>query len=209
MNPQPPQPRNPFRRLLPLRSFAVALLLLLAGSASADSVRLDPAFKITDLDGKERLPFQFNEGDRAAVFVFVWHTCPVANAYAPEIERISREHQGKGIATYLVEVDPKLTSEKAREHVADYRLTMPVFVDREHRLAGALGATHSPQAVVVLPEGNIVYRGRIDDRQVDYGKRRAGASVTDLRDVLTSVLAGDAPDFRETPVVGCYLPEVD
>ena len=204
-----PSLRSRNRHFLSIRLSVVALFLLAAFASPVGAAELDRAFAMTDLDGEERRPFQFNEGDRAALFVFVWHTCPVANAYAPEIERIFREHEAKGISTYLVEVDPKLTPEKAREHVADYRLTMPVFVDREHRLAGALGATHSPQAVVVTPDGNIVYRGRIDDRQADYGKRRATASVTDLRDVLTEVAAGDAPDYRETLVVGCYLPEVD
>ena len=178
--------------------------LLLVGTLSLTGADAKPEFK--DLQGVVQRPLD-TAGRAATVLVFVWQTCPVANAYAPEIERIYQDYKQRGVALYLVQVDPGLKLEKARQHAQDYGYTMPVLHDPKGVLSQHTGATMTPEAVVLLPDGRKIYNGRIDNRQAALGKRRPKATVFDLRDTLEAILAGKELKPRSTEVIGCYLPE--
>ncbi|HAV62164.1 MAG TPA: hypothetical protein DCY13_07340 [Verrucomicrobiales bacterium] len=188
-------------RLL-IKLLALALLLG-AGPAQA----AEPAAGWKDINGVVQRPLSTAD-HRATVLIFVWHTCPVANSYAPEIERIFREYREKGVAVYLVHVDPDLKEERAKRHAADYGYTLPILIDHQHALVKHTGASMTPEAVVLLPDGSRIYNGRIDNRQAALGKRRPKATETDLRDTLDAVLAGRKLEPRSTEVIGCYVPEL-
>ena len=129
------------------------------------------------------------------VYVFVGPECPVSNFYAPEIERL-------GMPAGAVLVYPDATEDEARAHSKTYKLTLPRRVDRG--LADRLGVRRIPTAVV-LRRGEIVYRGRIDDRWSADGRRRAEPTSKDFEEALAAVAAGRPPAVVETPVHGCPL----
>src|SRR6185436_4430790 len=103
-------------------------------------------------------------------------------------------------------VESDLTAEKARSHVKDYGFKCGALLDPEHRLVKASGATISPEAAVFLADGTLAYRGRIDDRVADFGKRRVEPTRRDLRLALDAILAGKPVQARLTKAVGCYIP---
>jgi len=65
-----------------------------------------------------------------------------------------------------------------------------------------------PEAVVVLADGSIAYRGRIDNFYADYGKPRRMATEHNLRDALDAVLARKAVERPSTTPVGCFIPDL-
>ncbi len=169
-------------------------------------VAADAKTEFTDLQGRTQLPLA-TAGFKATVLIFVWQTCPVANAYAPEIERIYQDYRSRGVAMYLVQVDPDLRVEEARAHAKEYGYTLPLLHDPKAVLSRHVGATMTPEAVVLLPDGTRIYNGRIDNRQAALGKRRPKATVFDLRATLDAILAGKKLEPRTTEVIGCYIPE--
>jgi hypothetical protein len=66
------------------------------------------------------------------------------------------------------------------------------------------GVRTTPEAAVFVG-GQLVYRGRIDDRFVDFGKMRAEAAQHDLEEVLAGIVAGKIPRYRETRAIGCAI----
>ncbi|MBY0232753.1 MAG: redoxin domain-containing protein [Gemmataceae bacterium] len=144
-------------------------------------------------------------GAKATVLLFVMADCPISNSYAPEMERIRKDYAGKGVAFFIVHADPDTTAAQARKHARDYALGCPVLLDPRHVLAKRAGATKAPEAAVLAPE--TVYRGRIDDAYLDFGKRREKPTRRDLRLALDAVLAGKKPDKAVAPVIGCDLPD--
>jgi hypothetical protein len=64
-----------------------------------------------------------------------------------------------------------------------------------------------PEAVVLSPQGRILYRGRIDDRYTADGIRREVPTSRDLEAALTAVVAGKQPPVARTKAFGCPLPE--
>jgi len=54
-----------------------------------------------------------------------------------------------------------------------------------------------------------VYRGRIDDRYVDFGRARAAPTSRDLREVLQALARGGPVAPRTTAAVGCSIPQLE
>jgi len=178
---------------------AVGLLVLLAACGGA----ANPALR--DADGVAHQPLARGPGT-VHVVVFTSHECPIANAYAPTLKALAASWAGKPVRLFLAHVDPDVAADQVRAHAAAYELPGTVLLDPRHELARALGATRTPEAVV-LGDAGIAYRGRIDDQWAALGSRAQQAAVHDLRDAVAAVLAGKAVANPTTDVVGCLLPE--
>ena len=122
---------------------------------------------------------------KAVVLLFIARDCPISNSYVPEIERIIARDAREKVAFILVSPDPDTTLASARQHARDYGYTCPLLLDPAHRLAHRAGATVTPAAALFAPGGRLLYRGRIDDLFLGFGKRRDAAARHDLRDALT------------------------
>jgi peroxiredoxin len=158
-----------------------------------------------DLKGTKHVPLDA-KGARAVVFFFMVADCPVANYYTSEISAIVKDHAGKPVRFFVVHVDPDLTPAKARAHAKEYGITCPVLIDAKHQLVKATGATMTPEAAILTPEGKIAYRGRIDDRYVELGKRRIAPTQRDVRKALTALLAGQPVKEPRSQAIGCPIP---
>lgn len=200
--------------------FFLILWLLLAGismgnALSEDSLadepkpsQVDADIAIAGINGEVTFPLRCKpDGGKAAVVIFITNDCPIANRFAPEIERIRSDYAGKGVALTLAHVDPDLDAETAKTHAKEYGLKASVVIDREHVLVRATGATVTPEAIVIDPKGAIQYRGRINDLFAGYGDRRKEPRNHDLRDALDAVLAGKPVAVPETRALGCFIQE--
>jgi peroxiredoxin len=191
---------------------AIMLLLLLsvaspwtgAGQKDEGQKEKQPEFK--DVNGRAQTPLA-QPDKKATVLFFLMPDCPISNSYAPEIQRICVAYEAKKIAAFVVHADPDVTVEQAKKHAKEYGFLCPVLLDPAHVLAKKAGVTMAPEAAVLGPSGKVVYRGRIDDWYVDYGKRRGEPTQRDLRNALDAVLQGKAIATPTTKVIGCHLPE--
>jgi hypothetical protein len=160
---------------------------------------------LKDLDGRDVRPLE--DGRAATVFIFTRTDCPVSNRYAPEISRLHAAFAPKGIAFWLVYVDPAQTAEAVRRHMAEYGYHMGALLDLRHELVSLTQAAVTPEAVVYSGK-RIVYRGRIDDRYVALGKARRTATTHDLEDVLTAIAEGRTVEPRSTHATGCFIADL-
>jgi thiol-disulfide isomerase/thioredoxin len=168
----------------------------------------DTSVSIQDLEGKEQFPFRIEEA-KAAVLFFVTQDCPISNAYAPELARLNKEFGSKGFKLMLIYVDPDVTNDEIKNHMKDYSLTgYTAFADKQHILVNPTGATVTPEAVVVLPDSTIAYRGRINNMYPDLGQRRRVITEKDLRNALNSIIENKPIQVPRTRAVGCYMPNI-
>jgi hypothetical protein len=159
---------------------------------------------VRDLDGHVRRPFAPN--GHGSVLVFLTTDCPIANAYAPEIQDVCRTAAPKGIECLLVYEDPGMTPSAARAHLAAYRYSgIPAAIDADGTIAQAAAATVTPEAVLIDATGTSRYRGRIDNLYVGLGRRRQAATIHDLRDAIAAVLMGRAIARPRTEAFGCSI----
>lgn len=196
--------------LLPSVLVCLGLFPALGAGLGACSRAASPAPAATPhgkaLDGSEVDPFADHDAV-ATVLLFVWSECPVSNRYAPEVARICREFAPKGVRFELVYPVDTDTPDVVKAHQDTYAYPCEVLLDPDHELVAFTGATMTPEVAVYDHDRTLVYRGRIDDLNVDYGKARAKATTHDLEDVLTKLVAGESVAFTSNRPVGCFIPE--
>jgi len=177
-----------------------------AGILFAAAVLAVSADSFAGMDGSALHPFASSAPAR--VFLFARTDCPITNRYAPELQRLSREFAGHAVEFWLVYPDPAATSQRIRDHVAQYSFPGTVLRDPHHQLVKLARATVAPEAAVFNPAGHLVYHGRIDDQWLTPGKARPAAQTHDLEDAISAVLARRLPAQSETNAVGCWLADV-
>jgi hypothetical protein len=167
---------------------------------------------VTDLDGRVVQPLAvLGASVRGAVFVFTRSDCPIANRYAPDLERLQQRAAAASIEFSLVFVDPGESVAAIREHLRAFGYTGRALRDPRHDLVRAAGATIAPEAAVFARDAStprLVYRGRIDDRYQAPGRMRPAATTHDLQDVIDQLRDARALALRETQAVGCVIADL-
>jgi hypothetical protein len=164
--------------------------------------------RLLDPTGQSHEPLQSTAARKATVVLFTLPDCPIANAFAPEINRLVADYSARGVAFFLAHADREVTAAAARQHAMDFGFRCPVLLDPQHALVAALGATRTPQAFLLGPDGKTRYQGRINNLFADYGTRRQTISQHDLREALDAVLASKPVTRPVTEAIGCHIQTV-
>jgi hypothetical protein len=139
------------------------------------------------------------------VWIFTRTDCPIANRYAPAIEKLYQEYSARGVAFKLIYPEPGVTAANVEKHRTEYRLTVPFEIDSKQLLVKQAGVQVTPEAAV-FSDGKLIYRGRIDDRQAALNFARQGTVTQDLAITLDSILTGHRPPkLRTTRAFGCAI----
>jgi hypothetical protein len=166
----------------------------------------DPPVRLLDLDGQ---PFDLWLPDAAAtVAVFARSDCPISNRCAPEIRRLHEAYHPRGVAFYLIYVDPDEEPEAIRRHLLEYNYPCEGLRDPKHTLVAHCQATTTPEAVVFDKDHVMTYRGRVDDAYVGLGQPRAEATSRDLADAIEATIQGRPVARPRTKAVGCLIADL-
>ena len=117
-------------RVLPM----ACIVMLLGGSVSGQT---------RDIDGRSVAPFQ--PAGKANVLLFVQTDCPISNSYAPEIQRICRVYESKGVSCALAYEDVRVDAAAVRKHMKDFSYTgITATIDTSRALAERAGRGELP-----------------------------------------------------------------
>ncbi len=151
--------------------------------------------------------FRPTPGRRATVLIFVSTDCPISNRYAPELARLGQTFSARAVRFFLVYPNANDDEQAIGEHRRAFQFPGETFRDLKHELVRMAQATVTPEAAVFDAVGRLVYRGRIDDRYVDFGVDRPVATRHDLQEALDAVLADKPVAVPATRAVGCFISE--
>jgi hypothetical protein len=185
----------------------LASAVLLAISARAQDRQTVPDISLTvkDIRGQLQSPFKL-DGQAASVLFFILQDCPISNRYAPKITRLVRDYQSKNIRFSLIYVDPATNAKAIAAHAREYNLPeIPAIHDARHLLVAAVSASITPEVAVVGKQGEILYRGRIDNLYEALGKPRRNVTEHDLRNALNAILQNKKVPIARTQAIGCYI----
>lgn len=162
--------------------------------------------EVRNLEGRNVDPFQLSAD--AYVFFFVQMNCPISNRYVPEIRRLFQMYGQGGTRFFLVYVNPREAGGEIERHLEEFSLTLPVLLDPEHHMVRKSAADVTPECSVFSSTGDLLYRGRIDNRYFGLGRARPAATRFDLEEVLQALRKGETPEFRETEAFGCFISDL-
>ena len=182
------------------------LALLVALSATAARAGGKGATGL-DLNGQPVDPFEASHG-KLVVLLFVRTDCPIANRYAPEIQRLSAAHADT-TRFWLVYPDKSESPEQIRAHDKDYGYAISALRDPKHALVKLAGATITPEAALFEGDGRLIYHGRIDNWFVEMGRARSAPTRHDLENAILAAVKNPAASVAATQAIGCYISDLN
>jgi cytochrome c biogenesis protein CcmG/thiol:disulfide interchange protein DsbE len=129
-------------------------------AAELTSVRTDvgdpmPAYTAKYLDGK---PLNLASEKGSVIFLNVWATwCGPCRFETPELQALQNQYAANGLKVIGVSVDEGETS-AVKTFVTEQKITYPVAVDPEGRIANLLQTTVLPTSLLLDRNGKIVWR---------------------------------------------------
>ena len=177
-------------------------------SLSQNKVPIDtelPRLNFTTLSGDTyTLDSLTEKGPVAALFLAT--QCPVAQRYTTRLKRLHTKFTTDDKHTTFVGIyaNEEDTLDDVKTYIQKAGYTFPIVKDTTGYLAELLGATMTPQAIVLDTSGTLRYRGPIDDNRYENRVKH-----NYLHDALLATHTGDSPPLREAPAFGCtiHLPE--
>ncbi|MBV8544176.1 MAG: TlpA family protein disulfide reductase [Acidobacteria bacterium] len=124
------------------------------------SVRTDvgdpmPAYAAKYLDGK---PLDLASEKGNVIFLNVWATwCGPCRFETPELQALQNQYAAKGLKVIGVSVDEGETA-AVKTFVTEQKITYPIAVDPEGRIANLLQTTVLPTSLLLDRNGKIVWR---------------------------------------------------
>jgi hypothetical protein len=169
-------------------SLLLGIALLLGGAGLAGAGR--PA--------APRLPL--------TVYVFLAETCPISQQATLPLRALHARYAPLGVRFVGVFPAPGSTAASVAEFARTYALPFATQPDASQQLTRQLGATITPEAIVVAADGHTVrYQGRLDDQYAALGQRRTISQHHELADALADLAAGRPVAVPRAPAVGCFI----
>jgi thiol-disulfide isomerase/thioredoxin len=114
-----------------------------------------PAYAATYLDGK---PLNLANEKGSVIFLNVWATwCGPCRFETPELQALQNQYAASGLKVIGVSVDEGDSAE-VKTFVGEQKITYPIAVDPEGRIATLLQTTVLPTSLLIDRDGKIVWR---------------------------------------------------
>lgn len=166
-----------------------------------------PSFELLDTVTDKILSLDLLKGKIGTVILFICNHCPFVIHINPEIAKMAKEYQEKGIAFIAISSNdivnypqdaPHLMKKIAQE--ADY--TFPYLYDKTQEVAKAYNAACTPDLYLFDKSLGLVYRGQLDDSRPG---NRISLSGMDLRNAIEALINGNEINPIQKPSIGCNI----
>ncbi len=161
-----------------------------------------PDFSLGSLQGQLTNIASVLQGKKGAVIVVWSSTCSHCIRYDKYFNEFGSRHPQIGlliVSSRKGEDLPAITKAAAKRG-----LTFPIVHDPEGRVAGQWFARQTPRAYLIDPQGNLMYRGAIDN----YKYPEDPEHVAYLEPALTQFLNGQPIQRQEVASFGCAVESV-
>ncbi len=164
-----------------------------------------PEFTLQDPDGK---PYSLTEqlGDKGLLIAFICNHCPYVQAIAHRLASDAKALQAEGINVLAimsndyryVNIDsPPYMKQFATEH----GFSFPYLVDENQLVGRAYKAVCTPDFFGFNHDGELQYRGRLDDAAMGDPKGRTPELLNAMRQIAKT---GKGP-AQQMPSIGCSI----
>ena len=188
---------------------ALVALCLVSHVSAAEKIQPKPpgeqikSFRLPDFRGKQ-WSFDDYKDQKAIALAFLGTECPLARQYGSRLQEIADKYQDKGVTVVGVFSNQQDSLAEMGAFARVLKVDLPLLKDGGNQVADHLGASRTPEVVLLDGQRTIRYRGRIDD-QFTYGRQRPKVEREYLVEAIDALLAGKPVETAETEVVGCHI----
>lgn len=179
--------------------------------AKTTGLGLAPDFTLEDLDGNEVSLSQF----KGKTVVLEWFNpgCPFvqyAHGKGP-LEDMGEAKVKEGIVWLAINSGAAgkqgAGADANKKAAGEWSITYPVLLDETGEVGKAYGAKTTPHMYIIDAEGNLVYRGGLDNAPL--GEVRGDSHINYVETALAALAAGKPIETTETQPYGCSVKYAD
>ncbi len=145
-------------------------------------------------------------GRRAVVLLFVALDHRESSEAGRAMAKLAAAFEPRGVLFLAVCFEPSTGTPAARQFAAEVGSAFPVLLDPARIVARQAGVREVPEAVVVAPDGQVMYRGRVAARLSATGDVQTTQTSYDLGSALRSIDRDELPAVFSTRAEGLGLP---
>lgn len=166
-----------------------------------------PHFRLYETRSEKIMNLDQLKGTLGTVIMFICNHCPFVKHVNPEITRLAKDHQNKGvgfiaISSNDVEKYPQDGPVFMKETAAKEGYPFPYLYDATQEVARAYEAACTPDFFVFNKEMKLVYRGQLDDSRPGNTLPLNGL---DIRNALEALRTGIEVSQFQKPSIGCSI----
>ena len=144
--------------------------------------------------------------DKGVLIAFICNHCPYVKAIADRLAADAKMLQSHGIGVLAVMSNdyhshPADAPERMADFARQYGFTFPYLIDEEQTVAKQYGAICTPDFFGFNAEGELQYRGRLDDAKMGDAKARTPELVNAMLEIAKT---GQGPK-EQLPSMGCSI----
>lgn len=166
-----------------------------------------PNFNLKDTVSEQTMNLQSLKGTQGTLIMFICNHCPFVKHVNPEIARLGKEYQAKGIGFIAIssnDVDnyPQDAPHLMRWTAQQENYTFPYLYDETQKVAKAYHAACTPDFYLFDADLKLIYRGQIDDSRPGNDIPLTGE---DLRNAMDALINDEPIDQDQKPSLGCNI----
>jgi peroxiredoxin len=159
--------------------------------------------RLTDAWGKQVALKDLWTSDHLVILV-MGTECPLARLYASRFQELAKQHHDKACDFVMVDANTQDSLADLQRFIDANHVEITLLKDLGQRLTRKLAAVRTPESFLLNREGQVIYRGRIDD-QYQIGVTRPEIGRKDLQVAIHEALSGSKIEVPNTPVQGCLI----
>lgn len=162
-----------------------------------------PDFTLKGFDDKEVSLSDF----KGKIVVLEWFSnrCPFVQYHyekASTMIDLANKYKDQGVVWLAIDSTSFATDREVKDFAAKHSIPYPILDDRQGDVGRAYGAKTTPHMFVIDKQGNIVYKGAIDNAPL--GESENGL-VNYVDKALAELTSGEAVSTAETRPYGCNV----
>jgi len=164
--------------------------------------RVFDRLELENYDGA-KVPLGIYQEKELTVLIFLAHDCPICQKYGDAFRELSTKHP----QVQVIGIAPAdgATKDLIGGYAATFGLSFPILLDEKKVLAHVLKGKVTPEVFLFNNEGDLLYRGKVDNWFYELGKYRQVVTEHYLDDAIRATLKGEMVSPNRTEPVGCIM----
>ena len=182
-----------------MRTVGLSFLIFLTTFPFLSGASGSVTFSGQDIVTAASVQLATSEASKGIVVVFLSAVCPCSASHELRLKELAAEFSAsfKFLAIHSNSDEP---AELTKKHFQETAFGFSVIQDDQAKMASQLGAFKTPHAFILNPQGEVLFKGGVDDSHI-----ASHAKKFYLREALLAVNQGEKPSTKEVRVLGCVI----
>jgi thioredoxin-related protein len=145
------------------------------------------------------------EAQSLNLIYFLEPSCPICQKYETIINSIQNEYLSQKIRTTFIFPNKFSSKKEIVKFVNEIDKKANIILDNKKYFTSQLGATITPEVLLLNNKGEIIYQGAIDDWYFALGKNRKTANEFYLKNAINNYLTNKIISPQKTLAIGCDI----